>query len=126
MTFSSALIANTLALAGLLIGANTWAAGLPSAGYRPLKLPAFSNMEAGRVDGTVDSMDDMILMVISEDGTGYTVDTGSAKFVNAFGKKAKRETVQIGDRVVVDGYFAKNSTAMLARRVIDAGMAIQP
>lgn len=131
MTFPRTFIANMLVLVSLLMGSTAWAAGLPLAGYRALKLPAFisqdvGRMEGGRVDGTVDSMDEAAFIVVSDDGTGYTVDVASAKFLNADGKKTKREVVQVGHRVVIDGYFAKNSTAMDARRIIDVGMAILP
>ncbi len=125
--------AGTLALAGTFLGSSAFAAGLPVAAWKPLKLKPYVAhdgalgytiyLTGGHIDGVVSSLEETTAIVTDADDVDYTVDLAEASFVNYAGKKAKREDVKVGDRVVVDGYFANKSTGMSARRVIDAGPA---
>lgn len=124
---------SALALAGSLFGTPAFAVGLPVAAYKSLKLKPYVthggalgytiSMTGAQIDGTVASLEGFTAIVTDSEGVDYTVDMENALFLNYAGKKTKREQVNIGDRVVVDGYLARNSTGMSARRVIDAGLA---
>lgn len=136
MKRTSTWIAYAFTVAGVLFAGTVLAAGLPLSIYRPLKLPPFTthdgaldytiHMQGGQISGVITADEDGMYTVTDAEGTDYTVDTESAKFVNAVGRKAKPADVVVGDLVVVDGYFALNSTGMSARRVIDVGTAPRP
>lgn len=136
MKFPSMMAAAGLMFAGITLGNPALAAGLPLAGYRPLKLPAFTAHEGpvglaiyltpGQIAGTVTAMDEETFRVALDEETEYTVDISLAAFVNTVGFKAKRQDVSLGDRVVIDGYIANRSTGMSARRVINVGPGLRP
>ncbi len=125
--------AGTLALAGMFLGTPAFAAGLPVAAFKPLKLPAFVTkagaigytvpLSGAQVVGTVASVESETAIVTDGEDIDYTVDLEDAYFANVVGKKVKERDVAPGDRLVVDGYLAKNSTGMSARRVINLGPA---
>ncbi len=109
------------------------AAKLPVAAFKPLKLAPYV-AKAGAIgyiiplvpahlEGVIRSVEGTTLIITDEEGTDYTVDIEQAAVLNYAGKKAKRDILAEGDLVVVDGYLARNSTGMTARRVIDAGPA---
>lgn len=120
-----------LVVALMLLGTPAFAAGLPVASWKPLKLPAFVTktgaigyivpLTGAHIEGVISSMEGLTLIVTDEEGTDYTVDMEQAVVVNRVGKKVKRDVLEIGNIVAIDGYLAKNSTGMSARRIINAG-----
>lgn len=120
-----------LTLMGTFLGTPAFAAGLPVAAWKPLKLPSFVTktgaigyivpLTGAHIEGVIASMEGLTLIVTDEEGTDYTVDTEQAVVVNRVGKKVKRDVLEVGTLVAVDGYLAKDSTGMSARRIINAG-----
>lgn len=120
-----------LTLVGTLLGTPAFAAGLPVASWKPLKLPAYVTktgvigyivpLTGAHVEGVIASIDGLTLIVTDEEGTDYTVDIEQAVVMNRVGKKVKRDVLDVGNVVAVDGYLARNSTGMSARRIINAG-----
>ncbi len=118
-------------MTGWLLSAPVLAAGLPVAGFRQLPLPEYTTrydaiegairMTRGRLKGRIADAEGTGLTVTDADGTDYTVETSDAWFVDAVGQFMRRTDAAVGDYVVLDGYFPKNSTAMFARRLIDVG-----